>query len=137
MKPRLNIHIGPGMQMRHHLADVHDYMQQRPRYISRWGRADVVYNWVGCIIRPRRSYWENGIPAPYGIVIEVGRATWLVALWAAASSPRDYITGHEVDCWHYQELDTMKHDILARRVTDEQLLAFVRSLDESILIPTR
>jgi|SRR5581483_12400422 len=136
MKAKFTLYVGPGMQMRTYLDDVHEYVFQAPRFISRWGRADSVYHWLGCIIRPKASYWKAGVPEPYGIVVEVGRASWLCAIWEDGSESRARHVGREVDCWHYQELDSMRQDMLRRKFTDDQLREFVRTYDKSRLIPT-
>ncbi len=136
MKTNFTVYTGGGIRMRSHIDDVHEYVKGAPRFISSWGRADSVYHWLGCIIRSKPSYWKAGVPDPYGIVVEVGRASWLCAIWDDASSSEPRHVGREVDCWHYQGLHSMREDMLRRKFSDEQLLAFVRGFDKAGLIST-
>lgn len=137
MKFPITVHMGPGMQIAGRWDDVKEFTRNRPRYVRTWGRADSIYHWIGCIVRLRPAYWKEGIPAPYGIVVEVGTASQFAALWADGHDAKEICWAKEMDCWHFSELHDLKQRILARRVTEEELLAFVRAIDSSILIPTR
>jgi hypothetical protein len=137
MKFPITVYMGPGMQIAGRWDDVKEFTRERPRYVSTWGRADSIYHWIGCIVRLRPGYWKDGVPAPYGVVVEVGTTSQFAALWADGHDPKDICWAKEMDCWHFQGLHDLKQKILARRVSEDDLLAFVRSFDESILIATR
>jgi len=118
-----------GIAIGSHLDDVREFTQQRPKYIGRWGRADCIYNWIGCVIRLKRRHWTGDKPVPYGIVIEVGPASWLAALWTDSRTPNEHIAPCDIDRWWPPHIHQLKQDMLARRFTEEQLLHLLRSLD--------
>lgn len=60
------------------------------------GGADTIYNWIGSIVRYKRRYWDDGEKPPFGVVIEVGQASWLVAVWERDQEPSDHVNGMEV-----------------------------------------
>ena len=137
MKTKYTVYIGGGTVIRHHLADVHAFTNIPPKYISEWGRADSILHWIGCVVRPRKRLWSGGVAPAYGIVAEVGRASWLVVLWADGQDPRRHYTGYELDCWHYRGLYDMKQSILRRSVSEGALLGFIQGVDPKELIPTK
>ncbi len=130
------VSVGPGMKIGSYLDDAREYMKAEPRLVGKWSRADAVFGWVGSIVRTKARYWKTTTSPSYGIVLEVGKATWLGVLWANEGDSRQHV-GSEVDCWHYPELDSMRTDIFRRRLTDEQLREFARKAGTLELIPSR
>lgn len=118
-----------GMRIGSHLDDVREFIQQPPKYISRWGRIDCIYNWIGLIIRLKRRHWTGNKAVPYGIVVEVGRTSWLAALWTDGTSPNEQIAVRDIDCWSPPHVYTLKKDMLGRRYSEEQLIHLLRNLD--------
>lgn len=123
-----------GIPIRSHLDDVNDFRAIPPKYISEWGRADSIYNWIGSIVRLKQCHWKGQPPPPYGLVIEVGRAAWLVALWTDDTSPTEHTNGIDVERWWPHGIHDLKHGILARKFSEDQLRDYLRSLDFSDLI---
>jgi hypothetical protein len=122
-----------GIPIRDHLDDVREFTQLAPKYIERWGRVDSIYNWIGSVIRLKRRHWTGDKPIPYGIVVEVGPTSWLAALWADNTSPKEHVATRDINCWWPPGIYNLKKDMLARRLTEEQLLHLLRGLDYSSL----
>lgn len=124
------------MRWRTYVDDVHEFTREEPKLVSSWARADAIYRWIGCIVRPKRSYWPAGTTMPYGYVVEVGAAIWLGVLWSDGRTNTEYV-GREVDCWHLRGVNELKDRMLARQVPDAELLATLRTLDPKQLILDR
>jgi hypothetical protein len=124
-----------GIRIGSYLDDVREFTQQQPKYVGCWGRADCIYNWIGSIIRLKRRHWKGGKPTPYGIVIEVGSASWLAALWTDSRTPDEPVAPCDIDRWWPTQIHQLKNDMLARRFTEEQLLHFLRILNYTNLTP--
>lgn len=122
-----------GIPVRTYLDDVNDFREMQPKYISSWGRADSIYHWIGSIVRLKPRYWRGKTPPPYGLVIEVGRAAWLAALWTDGTSPSEHINGCDVEHWWSQGIHDLKYAILERKYSEEELHDYLRSLDFSDL----
>lgn len=118
-----------GMRIGSHLDQVREFIQQPPKYISRWGRIDCIYNWIGLIIRLKRHHWTGDKAVPYGIVVEVGRTSWLAALWTDGTSPCEQIAVRDIDSWSPPHVHSLKNEMLERRHSEEWLLQFLRNLD--------
>lgn len=89
------------------------------------------------MIRLKARHWRDQPAPPYGLVIEVGRASWLVALWSDGTSPNDHISGRDVDCWHQPGLHDLKDAILARKYSEDELRDYLSKLDFSDMVPTK
>lgn len=124
------------MRWRTYVDDVHEFIREEPKLVNSWARADAIYRWIGCIVRPKRSYWPAGTTTPYGYVVEVGAAIWLGVLWSDGRTNAEFV-GREVDCWHLRGVNELKDRMLARQVSDAELLATLRTLDPKQLILDR
>lgn len=124
------------MKWRTYVDDVHEFRRNDPKLVSSWGRADAIYHWIGCIVRPRRSYWPDASIMPYGIVVEVGAAVHFGVLWADGKANTEFHSS-EVDCWHLRGVNELKDRMLARQVPDAELLEMLRTLDPKKLIIDR
>ena len=116
------------------MDQVNEFRSIAPKHISRWGRANSIYNWIGSIVRYKKRYWTNGEVPPFGLVIEVGRASWLVALWERDNAPKDHINGMEVDRWWTPDIHELKEGILSRKFSEDELRERVSSLDYDSLM---
>ena len=110
-------------------SDVHEFRQQPPIYISRYSqRADTIYSWIGNIIRLKQSYWEN-YSSSFGIVVEVGRASLLAALWKDRHSPQEHVSVREINAWHAPHSYDLKKRMLARKVSEQELFRILDTVD--------
>lgn len=127
-----------GFPIRHHLADEHEFMLQKPKYLHEWARADCIYRWIGCVIRLKQRHWAGRKDIPYGLVVEAGPGSWLAALWTDERDPRDNLKARQdIDCWWPPNIYDLKRDMLARKYSEEQLLTLLRGLDFSDLTIVR
>lgn len=124
------------MRWRTYIDDVNEFTGVDPKLVSQWARADAIYRWIGCIVRPKSGFWPAGGTMPYGIVVEVGRAIWLGVLWSDGRANTEF-AGKEVDCWHLRGVGELKDRMLARQVSDAELLEMLRTLDPKKLIRER
>lgn len=119
------------------LNEVREFTSIAPKYISRWGRSDSIYGWIGCIVRLKRKFWKE-VSEPYGLVIEVGPASWMVALWEDGRSPADnHVCRLDVDVWWPKGIHSLKEGILARRFSETDLSRFLSTIDPNQLIKKR
>jgi hypothetical protein len=118
-----------GIPIGSHLDRVREFTAQPPKYISHRGRADSIYNWIGSVVRLKKRLWTGDSPVPYGIVIEVGPASWLAALWANSRDPREQVAPRDIDRWWPRNIYDLKNHMLVRKYSEEQLLQFLSTLD--------
>lgn len=110
-------------------SDVHEYRQRPPIYISRYSRrSDTIYSWIGNIIQLKARYWSDYSDS-LGIVVEVGRSGWLAALWMDGRSPEVHANVREISAWHAPHSYDLKGRMLARELSEVELMDILKSVN--------